>query len=144
MASGGSGGKGLLLLGLLLVVAAAGGANYWRNYEAELKAAGERPYQGYADEELAALIEAYGEQSRQSLDRHQQLAGTRSGDGVAREAHISEHLKGFEQAQRQGNAVRRSAADAAQLTSVLRELEREQSLRGDGGAAVHLRRLTTL
>ncbi|MDJ0789928.1 MAG: hypothetical protein QNK05_24285 [Myxococcota bacterium] len=145
MASGSGGGKGLLVVAVLLIAGVAGGVNYWRNYQAELQEAGERPYKGYADEELAALIEAYGSESDARRGRHQQLAGRRT-EGVAREAHISDHLEGYERARRQGEAVRESAAATAQVTSVLRELEREQALRGSAGAGleVHIRRLTTL
>ena len=144
MASGSGGGKGLLILCVLLIVGVAGGVNYWRNYQAELQEAGERPYEGYADAELAALIEAYGSESKTRIDEHQQLAGRRT-EAVAREAHISDHLEGYERARRQGDAVRQSAAATAQVTSVLRELEREQALRGNGVSLdVHLRRLTTL
>jgi len=143
MASGSGGGKGLLLVAFVLIVVTAGGVNYWRNYQAELQEAGDRPYQGYADEEIAALIEAYRGESESLRGRHEQLASTRV-QGVAAGAHISDHLEGFDRARQQGEAVRRSAGETAKTASILRELEREQGLRGGGEALdVHLRRLTT-
>jgi hypothetical protein len=133
----------ILILALLAILAAAGEYNYQRNKAAEERAA-PRAYRGYSDTEIAALIEAY-EQEVETLEAlygaaKSRTLETRSG-GL-----IDEQIREFERAQRAGASKRSIGADVAKRDAVLRELRREQSLRGNPAESLklHLRRLTTI
>jgi len=136
-------GVAILILVLLVVLGAVGEHNYQRNKAAEESAAA-RVYEGYSDAEIATLIRTYEKEvtaleSRYGASKSRNLE-TRSG-GL-----IDEQIKEFERAQKKGAATRSMGADVAQQEAVLRELRREQSLRGSGGDAlgIHLRRLLTI
>ena len=137
-------GVAILILALLVALGAAGEYNYQRN-----KAAGEkdapRPYGGYSDAEIAALIDAY-EREVEALESRYGAAKSRDfesrGGGL-----IDEQIEAFERAQRAGVSTRSMGGEVAQQEAVLRELRREQSLRGGGGLdslKVHLRRMFTI
>ena len=133
----------ILILGLLVILGAAGEYNYQRNKAAEDRAT-PRAYLGYSDAEIAALIEAY-EQEVEALEARYRAAKshtieTRSG-GL-----IDEQISEFERAQKAGAATRSRGADVAQRDAVLRELRREQSLRGTpvDSLKLHLRRLVSI
>ena len=59
---------------------------------------------------------------------------------------IDEQIGEFERAQMAGASARSIGADVARKEEVLRELQREQSLRGSGTGALknHLRRLVSI
>ena len=133
----------ILILALLAGLGAAGAYNYQRNTAEEERAA-PRAYRGYSDADIAALIEAY-EQEVEALEARYGAAKsrtieTRSG-GL-----IDQQIREFERAQEAGASTRSMAADVAQRDAVLRELRREQSLRGsaEDSLELHLRRLLTI
>jgi hypothetical protein len=133
----------ILILALLVILGAAGEYNYQRNKAAEERTA-PRSYRGYSDTEIAALIEAY-EQEVEALEARygaakSQTIETRSG-GL-----IDEQIREFERAQAAGASTRSKGADFAQRDAVLRELRREQSLRGNpaNSLKLHLRRLVSI
>ncbi len=133
----------IAVLLVLLLVAGAGAFNYWRNLGSE--EAVPRPYRGYADAELDALIAAYRSEVDALDARYQQARDGRSVRQVSRGAHISDHVKGFEEAREAADRVRGRAADVAGQAAVLRDLEVEQATRASNrGFDVHWRRLTTL
>lgn len=139
----GKGGVTFLALILLVALGVAGAYNYQRNRATEVQEA-PRPYSGYSDAELASLIEAYQQevealQSRYDAAKSREFR-TRNG-GL-----IDERVGEFERAQKWGASTRSMGADVAEREAVLRELRREQSLRGApaGSLEVHLRRLLTI
>ena len=136
-------GVAIPILVLLVILGAAGEYNYKRNEAAEEREA-PRNYIGYSDSEIASLIEAY-EQEVEALESHHRTARdrrveTRSG-GL-----LDEQIGEFERAQNAGASTRSIGADAARKEQVLRELRKEQSLRGSGADSlkVHLRRLVAI
>ena len=133
----------ILVLALLVLLGAAGEYNYRRNTTAEERE-NPRPYVGYSDAEIAALIEAY-EQDVEKFEARYATAKNRiietRGGGL-----IDEQIREFERAREAGVSTRAMGADVAQREAVLRELRREQSLRGSSvdSLKLHLRRLLTL
>ena len=133
----------ILILVVLVALGAAGEYNYQRNKASEEQSAA-RSYEGYSDAEIAALIEAY-EREVEALDSRYGAAKnrhleTRSG-GL-----IDQQIDEFERAQKVGASTRSMGADVAQKEAVLRELRREQSLRGNAvdSLKLHLRRLLSI
>ena len=133
----------ILILALLAGLGAAGEYNYQRNKAAEESAA-PRAYKGYSDAAIEALIEAYQQEVEVLEARYgaakSRTIETRSG-GL-----IDEQIREFERAQETGVSTRSMGADVAQREAILRELRREQSLRGSPADALklHLRRLVTI
>jgi hypothetical protein len=133
----------ILILALLVSLGTAGEYNYQRNKAAEESAA-PRAYKGYSDAAIDALIEAYQQEvevleARYGAAKNRSIE-TRSG-GL-----IDEQIREFERAQETGVSTRSMGADVAQREAVLRELRREQSLRGSPAdfLKLHLRRLVTI
>jgi hypothetical protein len=139
----GKGGAAFLLLVLLVALGVAGAYNYSRNTAAEQEET-PRPYSGYSDAELAALIEAY-EHEVEDLESRYEVAKSRdfetSSGGL-----IDERIGEFERAQQWGDSTRSIGADVAEQEAVLRELRKEQMLRGASADSLelHLRRLLTI
>jgi hypothetical protein len=133
----------ILVLALLAILAAAGEYNYQRNKAAEERDA-PRNYIGYSDAEVSALIEAYLQEVEVFEARYDAAKSrnieTRSG-GL-----IDEQIREFEKAQETSASTRSMGADVAQREAILRELRREQSLRGSPADSLklHLRRLVTI
>ncbi len=139
----GKGGTTLLALVLLVALGVAGAYNYQRNTAAEEQDA-PRPYSGYSDAEIAALVEAY-QGEVEALESRYDAAKSR--DFEARNGGlIDERIGEFERAQKWGASTRSMGADVAEREAVLRELRKEQSMRGASADSleVHLRRLLTL
>jgi hypothetical protein len=133
----------ILILALLVILGAAGEYNYQRNKAAEARDV-PRTYTGYSDDEIAALIEAY-QQEVEVLEARYSAAknsGIETGSGGL----LGEQIREFERAQKTGVATRSMGADVAEKEAVLRELRREQSLRGGSADSLklHLRRLVTI
>lgn len=135
-----AGGSVLLLLTVLLALLGAGAFNYHRNWKAEREAP--RPYAGYSDADLAALIGAYQEELRTLEGR---VPGSSGSAGAGGGALLGEQVKAFERARAAGDAQRRALGDVAQREAVLADLRREEALRAELGAGMqaHLRRLLT-
>ncbi|MBW2292612.1 MAG: hypothetical protein JRG89_10300 [Deltaproteobacteria bacterium] len=141
-----SGGGGFLLLVILVLAGGAGGWNYQRNLslEANQKAEGSRPFQGYSDTALVDLAEAYGEQS-DILDRKYQASlerrtGVRDTDGL-----IMERVEEFERVQKIGESIRVATSKAADSQARLRQIRDEQAWRRNQGEwKLHLQRLTSI
>jgi hypothetical protein len=136
-------GVATLILVLLVILGAAGEFNYQRNKAAEQREAA-RTYMGYSDSEIAALIEAYEQEVEALVSRYRAAKNrrfeTRSG-GL-----IDEQIGEFERAQKAGTSTRSIAAEVARKENILRDLRREQSLRGSGADSleIHLRRLVAI
>lgn len=135
------GGKGALAV-LLVVALGAGGFNYHRNWSAEAEEA-PRPYRGYGDDDLAALVGAYEQEVAALQERYDAARAAPRAEG--RGQLLGEQVRDFERARARGDALRQLAADVAEREAVLRELHREQSLRtGASGLALHVKRLLTI
>ena len=134
-------GKLSILLVLLLALGGAGAYNYHRNLEAEAKVP--RPYRGYSDADLTALLEAYQEEVKGQGSRYEAARSqkTTRGEGV----YFDEKVRDFERARERSAQTRALAAEVAQNEKVLRDLEREQALRDKDRdpTQVFLRRLLT-
>lgn len=142
-AKGGSG-TGTLLLIFLLIGGGLGAFNYQRNLAAEDQQAGARPFQGYSDEALEELAEAYGERAdileRKYKASLQKVGGVREQDGL-----IAEKVAEFERVQKIGNSVRVATSEVADAEARLRQIRDEQTWRRNQGAwTLHLKRLTTI
>jgi hypothetical protein len=136
-------GSALPLLLLVLAVAVGGGAwNYHRNWQAEQ--AMPRPYRGYDDAELAALIDAY-EQEASALGARAASARRPEAQPAREGTLLGERVEAFEQARQAGERWRRLQGEAGRHEGVLEDLRAEQTLRAQlgSGLAVHLRRLTS-
>jgi hypothetical protein len=133
----------ILILVLLVILGAAGEYNYQRNSAAEEQSAA-RSYKGYSDAQIASLIAAY-EEEVEALDSRYDEARSRSLE-TRSGGLIDQQIREFERAQKAGGSTRSMGAVVAQKENVLRELRREQSLRGHSadGLMLHLRRLVTL
>jgi uncharacterized protein HemX len=136
-------GVAILILVVLVALGAAGEYNYQRNKSSEEQSAASS-YKGYSDAEIAALIEAYEREvealeSRYDAVKNRHLE-TRSG-GL-----IDQQIEEFERAQKVGASTRSMGAKVAQKEAILRELQREQSLRGNAfdSLKLHLRRLLSI
>jgi hypothetical protein len=130
----------ILVLALLVGLGIAVEYNYQPSKGAEDRNA-ERPYKGYSDAELAALIAAY-EQEAEALDSRYDAAKSRSVETRSGSL-LDERIAAFERAQKVGDSTRSLGAVVAQKEAVLRELRREESLRATSGDGLlqHLRRL---
>jgi predicted negative regulator of RcsB-dependent stress response len=136
-------GVAILILVLLVILGAVGETNYQRNKAAEERAAA-RVYEGYSDAEITTLIRSYEKEVTALEARY---GASKSGNFETRSGGlIDEQIKEFERAQKKSAATRSMVADVAQQEAVLRELRREQSLRGSGvdSLGIHLRRLLTI
>jgi len=134
-------GSTLPLLLVLLLLVGAGGWNYWRNLQVEAKEP--RPYAGYSDRDLAALIDAY----RNEVDRLEGRSAARPG-GAARAAGplLGERLAAYERVRRASARRRKMETELAGQEGILRRLEREQQIRRERGRGwrLHLHRLVTI
>ena len=136
-------GVAISILALLVILGGAGEYNYQRNKAAEESAA-PRTYRGYSDDEIAALIQAYEREVEVLESRYAAAKGRNQearGGGL-----IDEQIAEFERAQRTGASTRSMGGEVARQEAVLRELRREQSLRGGSANSLklHLRRLVTI
>jgi len=133
-------GLAISILALLVLLGGAGEYNYQRNKAAEERSA-PRTYRAYSDDEIAALLQAY-EREVGALESRYDAAKSR-GQEVRGGGLIDEQIAEFERAQRAGASTRSVGGEVAQHEAVLRELRREQSLRGGGldSVKIHLRRL---
>lgn len=134
---------GLILL-VLVLLGAAGEHNYQRNLTLEEQKMPRR-YRGYSDVEIVQLIGAYQEEvkaleARYGDTKRRNQIETRGG-GL-----LDEQIGEFERAQQAGASTRAAGADAAQKAAILRELQRERTLRSDGldSLKIHLRRMFTI
>ena len=135
-------GKLWLLVVLLVAVGGAGAFNYHRNLEAEAKVP--RPYRGYSEADLQALLDAYQQEVQSQGARYEASRDRKAarGEGV----YFEEKVQDFERIRKQSAQTRALAAEVAQQEKVLRDLEREQALRARDAdpTEVFLRRLLTL
>jgi hypothetical protein len=130
----------LLILALLVGLGGAGVYNYHRNWQAE--EAVPRPYRGYADGDLRALIEAYEQELEAPMPEGPAASAARPPSGAL----LGEQIAAFERARAAGDAHRERLSERAQREAVLRELQKERALRAQlgGGISLHLRRLLTI
>ena len=130
------------LLLLLAIAVGIAGWNYQRNLEAERREF--RPYRGYAEADLDALIEAYSTQLEASETRWNAVSGQRA--RIAEKARFDEQVEEFERVQkvsRGSRDVRNRFSDAQATLEELRR-GRERQLRERDAWRVHLRRLATV
>ncbi len=140
----GGSGTGTLLLIVLLIAGGLGAFNYHRNLSKEEAQARSRPFQGYTDEALAELAEAYGEQAdileRKYKASMQKVGGVRDTDGL-----ISEKVAEFERVQKIGDSVRVATSQVADAEARLRQITDEQNWRRNQSQwSLHLKRLTAI
>ncbi len=132
----------LALLLLLLVAAGAGAWNYRKNVAAEDEIF--RPFEGYTDQALEDLTEAY--ETRQVEDK-QRLEATRSRRVTAQsKAYFDEQVWEFERVQRVHVSKAKAMARMAESRTTLKLLEEEKRLRASGphGIKLFLKRLLTI
>jgi hypothetical protein len=114
---------GLVLLLLLLVGGV--GWNYHRNLEAESREF--RPYRGYAEADVDALIEAYEEAAEQSGSRYHRVVERRTASQA--KDHVMGNVKEFERVQNAGRATRDAREQYADARASLEVLRKERSRR---------------
>ena len=113
------------LLVLLLILAVGGAYNYQRNVKQEELQL--RPYRGYSDSDLQALLEAYRTDADQLAKRYGAVRKVRStvrGGGL-----IDEQVRQFEEIQRRGDEVRDAGAQISMREADIAQMEREIRLR---------------
>jgi len=134
-------GSALPLLLVLLLLVGGGAWNYSRNLQVEAQEP--RPYAGYSDRDLSALIDAY----RHEVDRLEDRSAPRPG-AAARAAGplLGERLAAYEHVRRAGARRRKMETQLAGQEGILRRLEREQQIRRERGRGwrLHLHRLVTI
>jgi hypothetical protein len=122
-----------------VLLAALGGAGAW-NYNRNLRAeeAEPRPYRGYTDADLAALLEAYEGELEGLRGRSGGAGGAAPGGPMLRD-----NVRAFERTRAAADAARVRAGELAGQEAVVRDLRKEQQHRAQmgSGIAVHLRRL---
>ncbi len=129
-----------LVLVLALLVGAVGW-NFHRNLEAERREF--RPYRGYAEADVDALIAAYEQAAEKAEARYEGVSGRRAearGTG-----HVMGNVQEFERVQGAGHATRAARQDLASARASL-ELLREERARRSGERSklrVFLRRAFT-
>ena len=113
-------------LALLLAVLVGGAAwNYQRNLARER--AEFRPYRGYSDADLAALIGAYEQESKRSGRRYDSAKDRRA--HVQAKDDVMGNVREFERAQRVRLAARDARSDYAGARASLEGLQEEAALR---------------
>jgi len=135
---------GISMLPVVALVAllAAGAYNYHRNWQAE--AAIPRPYGGYSQEDLAALLEAYETENAQierQRERTRRALGQRGNGGL-----LDENIDAFEQAQQRSSAHRELGVKLSMRQTATEEIaaELERREREADVLQVHLKRLLTI
>jgi hypothetical protein len=118
------GSAGPLVLVLALLVGAVGW-NYHRNLEAERREF--RPYRGYADADLAALLEATEQVASAAGDRYESAVGRRAEARAT--GHIMGNVNEFERVQTMGRRTREAREEYAGARASLEELRKESARR---------------
>jgi hypothetical protein len=130
------------LLLLLAIAAGAGAWNYKRNAEAEEDVY--RPFQGYTDQALADLADAYEGRQKGDQKRFDQASTRR----VAAEDkdYFDQQVREFERVQRAHAGKQEARARMAESKTTLKLLEEEQRLRASerDKLALFLKRLLTI
>lgn len=138
-------GRAIVIVLALLLLAGGGAYNYHRNLNAEVAEQGERPFKGYADDDLRDLEAAYGAQVDSRQSRYQELKTRRvkTSDSAVL---LDEKVADFERIQRAGNEKREMAGVMAENTARLHEIQSELAYRDyrNSGMKVHIERLTTI
>ena len=135
---------GSLLL-LLVLVSGLAAWNYHRNWQIERATERNRPYSGYAVEDLKALREAYTGELEGVRDRFEQ-AKRRRVRPKRDVGGFSDNVAQVQQTTRNSTAIRDAAAGVADRQSQISELDRELALREQFGVGMmrHVKRLTTI
>lgn len=128
----------IVLAGLLL----GGGYNYHRNWQAET--AEPRPYEGYSQQDLEALLKAY-QSENSALERRYESARS-TAERTNRAGMLDENIRAFEQAQRRSSGSRALGAQLSMHQAATGEIEAELARRERDAdpMQVHLRRLLTI
>lgn len=138
------GGGGFLLMVILGLAVVGGGYNYHRNMGLEAQDGKTRPFDGYTDEALVQLAEAYSEEADVLQRKYKASLSTRKGvrdtGGL-----IAENVDEFERVQKIGDGIRAATSKVADSEARLRQISDEQSWRRDeSGWSLHVTRLTSL
>jgi hypothetical protein len=143
MARGNGSSTGKLLL-VLAVLVAAGGYNYHRNLEAEAAEEGPRPYQGYSEEDIRSLLDAYRSEAEALEKRYHAARGQRVGGSEG--GMLDENIRAFESARQRAGAVRELGAQVSMRQAAIVDLEEELARREAARdvLALHLKRLLTI
>jgi hypothetical protein len=132
------------LLVLLLLLVGLGAYNYHRNWQAEQREEGNRPFRTYSLEDLTALRDAYDAEAKQYERRYasqDQVRYRASGEGL-----MAERVAEFERIKRNSTQLRELGGAVAEREARRADIQREIDLRSGNadGLALHLRRLTTI
>jgi len=135
-------GVAMLPVVALLALLAAGSFNYHRNWQAEARVP--RPYAGYAQADLEALLAAY-EAENAEAERRYEAARQRLGR-ERRAGMLDQNIAAFEAAQRDSSKARELGALLAMQQTATGEIESELERRKADAdqLQVHLRRLLTI
>jgi hypothetical protein len=118
-------GSASALVLLLLLLIGGVGWNFHRNLEAERREF--RPYRGYAEADLDALIEAYEQASEKAGSRYHRVVDRRS-EPKAKD-HVMANVAEFERVQNAGRATRDAREQYADARASLEVLRKERSHR---------------
>jgi hypothetical protein len=135
-------GNTMLLVVVLLGLLGAGAFNYHRNWQAE--ASVPRPYEGYSQEDLEALMAAYEAENAQLEARYQRA---QSGLGRERQAGmLDQNIAAFEAAQRSSARSRALGVELSMKKTATDEIAAELARRAEEGdpLQLHLKRLLTI
>jgi hypothetical protein len=113
-----------LVLALVLLVGAVAW-NYHRNLEAESREF--RPYRGYAEADVVALIEAYEQAAENAGSRYHGVADRRTEARAT--GHVMGNVKEFDRVQSAGRVMRAAREDYADARASLEALREERSRR---------------
>jgi hypothetical protein len=118
-------GSASALVLLLLLLVGAVGWNFHRNLEAESREF--RPYRGYAEADIDALIEAFEADAEKSGSRYEGVAERRTRTQAAGD--VMGNVKEFERVQNAGRATRDAREQYANARASLEVLREERSRR---------------
>jgi hypothetical protein len=113
------------LLLLLVLLVGAGAWNYHRNLEAEGQEP--RPYRGYSDDELTALLGAYEARQETQSERYEAVASRRA--KAQGKAYFDEQVREFERVQRTSRRKAEARDQLAGTQVVVKQIKAEQAKR---------------
>jgi hypothetical protein len=113
-----------LVLVLVLLVGAVGW-NFHRNLDAESQEL--RPYRGYAEADVVALIEAYEQAAEKAGSRYHSVSDRRTEARAT--GHVMGNVEEFDRVQGAGRALRAAREDYADARASLEALREERARR---------------
>ena len=131
-----------LLLVLLLVLVGGGAWNYHQNLEVE--AAEYRPFLGYAEEDIEALLGAYQSKQARDTESYEEASSRRA--SAADRAYFDEQVREFERVQRAADRKKGLQVSLAESATTLKLLQKERGRRAEESDRLRLflKRLLTI